>query len=99
MRNFETDYLISWDFNGKDSPCITIFVMYQDGKNSAKVVGEQIGTSYKKSGVVSLRQLLADYESTRNNVKDGKYYEERLREFRKKKKEEIDEKGEENGNS
>ena len=99
MRNFETDYLISWDFNGKDCPCITICVMYQDGKNGTKVVGEQIGTSYKKSGVVSLWQVLADYEATRNNVKDGKYYEERLREFWKKKKEEIDEKGEENGNS
>ena len=95
MRNFETDYLISWDFNGKDCPCITICVMYQDGKNGTKVVGEQIGTSYKKSGVVSLRQLLADYEAKRNNVKDGKYYEERLREFLKNK----DDKGEENGNS
>lgn len=94
MRNFETDYLISWDFNGKDSPCIMICVMYQDGKNGTKVVGEQIGTSYKKSGVVSLRQLVADYGATRNNVKDGKYYEERLREFCKKKKEEFDEKGE-----
>lgn len=94
MRNFETDYLISWDFDGKDCPCITICVMYQDGKNGTKVVGEQIGTSYKKSGVVSLRQLLADYEAKRNNnFKDERY--EKLKEFLKKK----DEKGEENGNS
>jgi hypothetical protein len=94
MRNFETDYLISWDFNGKDCPCITIYVMYQDGKNGTKVVGEQIGTSYKQSGVVSLRQLLAEYEEKRNrNFKDERY--ERLKEFLKTK----GEKGEENGNS
>lgn len=97
MRNFETDYLISWDFNGKDSPCITICVMYQDGKNGTKVVGEQIGTSYKKSGVVSLRQLIADVEAKRHGKKekfDEKYFE-KIRELAKKK----DEKGEENGNS
>ena len=97
MRNFETDYLISWDFNGKYSPCITICVMYQDGKNGTKVVGEQIGTSYNKSGVVSLRQLIADFESKRNGQKakfDERYFE-KIRELAKKK----DEKGEENGNS
>ena len=96
MRNFETDYLISWDFNGKDSPCITICVMYQDGKNGTKVVGEQIGTSYKKSGVVSLRQLVADYEAKRYGQKDkfDEKYFEKIRELAKKK----DEKGEENGN-
>lgn len=97
MRNFETDYLISWDFNGKDCPCITICVMYQDGKNGTKVVGEQIGTSYKKSGVVSLRQLIADFEAKRHGQKDkfDEKYFEKIRELAKKK----DEKGEENGNS
>lgn len=97
MRNFEADYLISWDFNGKDSPCITICVMYQDGKNGTKVVEEQIGTSYKKSGVVSLRQLIADFEAKRHSQKDkfDEKYFEKIRELAKKK----DEKGEENGNS
>jgi hypothetical protein len=98
MRNFETDYLISWDFNDKDCPCVNIAVMHIDEKDGTRIVADVLGSSYNKSGVVSLRQLLADYEATRNNVKDGKYYEERLREFCKKKKEEIDEKGEENGN-
>ena len=71
--------------------------MYQDGKNGTKVVGEQIGTSYKKSGVVSLRQLLADYEAKRHDQKDkfDERYFEKIRELAKKK----DEKGEENGNS
>ena len=97
MRNFETDYLISWDFNDKDSSCITICVIYQDGKNGTNVVGEQIGTSYKKSGVVSLRQLVADFETKKWCSKekvDEKYFE-KIRELAKYK----DEKGEENGNS
>ena len=94
MRNFETDYLISWDFNDKDCPCVNIAVMHIDEKDGTRIVADVLGSSYNKSGVVSLRQLLADYEAKRNNnFKEERY--EKLKEFLKKK----DEKGEENGNS
>ena len=91
MRNFETDYLISWDFNDKDCPCVNIAVMHIDEKDGTKIVADVLGSSYKKSGVVSLRQLLEDYEAKRNNnFKDERY--EKLKEFLRKK----DENGEEN---
>lgn len=93
MRNFEADYLISWDFNDKDCPCVNIAVMHIDEKDVTRIVADVLGSSYKKSGVVSLRQLLADYDAKRNNnFKDER--REILKEFLKKK----DEKGEENGN-
>ncbi len=94
MRNFEADYLISWDFNDKDCPCVNIAVMHIDEKDGTRIVADVLGSSYNKSGVVSLRQLVADYDAKRNNnFKDERY--ERVKEFLKKK----DEKGEENGNS
>lgn len=92
MRNFETDYLISWDFNDKDCPCVNIAVMHIDEKDGTRIVADNLGSSYNKSGVVSLRQLLADYETKmNNNFKDERY--EKLKEFLKKK----EDKGEENG--
>lgn len=97
MRNFETDYLISWDFNDKDCPCVNIAVMHIDEKDGTRIVADALGSSYKKSGVVSLRQLVADFETKKWCSKekvDEKYFE-KIRELAKKK----DEKGEENGNS
>lgn len=97
MRNFETDYLISWDFNGKDCPCVKIAVMHIDEKDGTRIVADVLGGSYNKSGVVSLRQLVADFETKKWCSKekvDEKYFE-KIRELAKKK----DEKGEENGNS
>ena len=94
MRNFETDYLISWDFDGKDCPCVNIAVMHIDEKDGTRIVADVLGSSYNKSGVVSLRQLLADYEAKRNNGFKNERYE-KLREFLMKK----DEKGEENESS
>ena len=97
MRNFETDYLISWDFNDKDCPCVNIAVMHIDEKDGTRIVADVIGSSYKKLGVVSLRQLIADFEVKRNGQKDkfDERYFEKIRELAKKK----DENGEENGNS
>lgn len=94
MRNFEADYLISWNFKDKDCPCVNISVMHIDEKDGTRIVADVLGSSYKKSGVVSLRQLVADYDAKRNNnFKDERY--ERVKEFLKKKYE----KGEENGNN
>ena len=97
MRNFETDYLISWDFNDKDCPCVNIAVMHIDEKDGTRIVADVLGSSYNKSGVVSLRQLIADFEAKRHGQKDkfDEKYFEKIRELAKKK----DEKGEENGNS
>ena len=97
MRNFETDYLISWDFNDKDCPCVNISIMHIDEKDGTRIVADVLGSSYNKSGVVSLRQLVADFEVKKWGSKekvDEKYFE-KIRELAKKK----DEKGEENGNS
>ena len=97
MRNFETDYLISWDFNGKDCPYVNISVMHIDEKDGTRIVADVLGSSHKKLGVVSLRQLLADYDAKIYGQKDkfDECYFEKIRELAKKK----DEKGEENGNS
>lgn len=97
MRNFETDYLISWDFNDKDCPCVNIAVMHIDEKDGTRIVTDVLGGSYNKSGVVSLRQLIADFEAKRHGQKDkfDERYFEKIRELAKKK----DEEGEENGNS
>lgn len=97
MRNFETDYLISWDFNDNDCPYVNIEVMHIDEKDGTRIVADVLGSSYNKSGVVSLRQLIADFEAKRHGQKDkfDEKYFEKIRELAKKK----DEKGEENGNS
>lgn len=97
MRNFETDYLISWDFNDKDCPCVNIAVMHIDEKDGTRIVADVLGSSYKKSGVVSLRQLIADFEAKIHGQKDkfDEKYFEKIRELAKKK----DDNGEENGNS
>jgi hypothetical protein len=71
--------------------------MHIDEKDGTKIVADVIGSSYNKSGVVSLRQLIADFEAKRRGQKDkfDERYFEKIRDLAKKK----DEKGEENENS
>lgn len=89
--------MISWDFNDKDCPFVNIAVLHIDEKYGTKIVADMLGSSYNKSGVVSLRQLIADFEAKRHGKKDefDERYFEKIGELAKKK----DEKEEENGNS
>jgi hypothetical protein len=59
---FAEDYLISWDFSDKDLPCVEVMLLHSDQKGT-KVIGEHLGTSYEKSGVISLNQLLSKHFS------------------------------------
>ena len=59
---FADDYLISWDFSDKDLPCVNVMLLHSDQKG-INVLGEHIGSSHEKSGVISLNQLLAKHFS------------------------------------
>lgn len=61
MNDFETDYLISWDFSENDLPCVIVTALHKDEKSN-HIMGTVIGISHQKSGVVSLHQVLSDYE-------------------------------------
>lgn len=61
MNDFETDYLISWDFSENDYPCVTVSELSKDEKSN-KVIGTVLGISYRRSGVISLRQVLSEYD-------------------------------------
>lgn len=58
-RQFQTDYLISWDFSEHDLPYVNIMRLEREG---SQVVGRVIGTLFDRSGCVSLRQLIEDFE-------------------------------------
>lgn len=61
---FADDYLISWDFSDKDFPCVEVMVLHPDEKGT-RVLGEHIGVSHEKSGVISIKQLLSKHFSER----------------------------------
>lgn len=89
LPQFKTDYIISWDVSDKDCPRIVITELRRDEPGSGLEV-ELLGTSYEKTGAVSLRQLLEQHS-------DLKREEERRAEARKEllqktfgKKEEAD---------
>ena len=58
MRCFRDDYIISWDVSDKDYPCISVSRLREE---NGKLVCDVLGQSYAASGVVSIRQLLAEF--------------------------------------
>jgi hypothetical protein len=57
IPQYQTDYIISWDFSNKDFPCVSVISVEKD-KDRPMLISRFLGNSYKKTGVVSLRQLL-----------------------------------------
>ena len=58
---FQTDYLISWDFSEKDCPALSVMRLSADEKGT-KVIADVLTTMYADCGVMSLRQLLEEYD-------------------------------------
>lgn len=57
---FQTDYLISWDFTTQDCPVVILSRLSADGnKIITDMLAMEKGT---KSGIISLRQALDEYE-------------------------------------
>lgn len=60
LKQYQPDYIISWDFSGKDLPCVVISRLRKDGST---IVADVIGVTHKADGCVSLRQVIEDYEN------------------------------------
>ena len=59
LTNFETDYIVSWDFCKPDFPIVRILALSRDKERGTDIIVEDIGHACTNTGVVSLRQLLA----------------------------------------
>ena len=59
---FQTDYLIAWDFNDKDFPCVTVSRM-SAGRNVTNLVVDMLDQFHTRSGICSLQQLLSEFNS------------------------------------
>lgn len=82
MTQFQADYLISWDFSETDEPCITVTLLERDG---TRVIGNVIGSSTKKSGVVSLHQIATEhFYLKREELEQKKRLEELRKNFKPK---------------
>lgn len=62
LTNFETDYIVSWDFCKPDFPIVRILALSRDKERGTDILGDDIGHAYTETGVVSLRQLLAIHD-------------------------------------
>ena len=60
LKQYQPDYLISWDFSSKDLPCVAISRIRKDG---ATIVADIIGRTHDNAGCVSLRQVLDEFEN------------------------------------
>lgn len=61
LQQFQPDYIISWDFSYKDAPCVSVCRL-ERGETGTRIEAKIIGSSYKTSGCVSLRQVIEDCE-------------------------------------
>ena len=58
---FQPDYIIAWDLSDNDAPNVNISKLYSDGKHIHLQI-DVLGVFNDKCGVVSLRQLLDNFE-------------------------------------
>lgn len=58
---FQPDYIIAWDFSDKDAPAVGISKLYSDGKSMHLMV-DVLDTFHTETGVVSVRQLVEEFE-------------------------------------
>lgn len=62
LPQYRTDYIVSWDISDSDFPVITVSQIRREG---ASVVGEVIGFTHEKSGSISIRQVIEEYEENK----------------------------------
>lgn len=61
LLQLQPDYLISWDFSDEDGLAISISRIEKDEKGT-RAIATVLGFSHKKSGIVSLRQIIESFE-------------------------------------
>ncbi len=66
LRQFQTDYIISWDFSKEDAPCVMVGQLRRDEENTHLVM-DLIGHNFGKTGCISLRQILSDYDEMKRH--------------------------------
>lgn len=60
LKQYQDDYIISWDFSSKDLPCVGLAKIERDGASlKTKVLGHVFGSS----GCISLRQAIEEFEA------------------------------------
>lgn len=67
---FQTDYIFAWDFSDKDAPVVTVSRLRAEGKH---LVCDVIGIASKDCGVVSLRQMLDEYDRTHKEAETDEH--------------------------
>ena len=65
---FQTDYLIAWDFSEKGMPTVKISRLSSD-KKSIHLTMDVLGVVHENCGVVSLRQIIENFEAEQRNKK------------------------------
>lgn len=59
---FQTDYIIAWDFSDKDFPAVNISRL-RAGEKSMHIEVDVLSVEHEKCGVVSLWQLIEAFEA------------------------------------
>lgn len=62
LPQFQTDYVISWDFSNGDGPCIVISKLDKEG---AGIRVDVVGQSFNPIGCVSIKQALEQFEANK----------------------------------
>lgn len=62
MAEFQTDFIISWDFREKDMPAVLIARLSAEEK-ATHLIFDALETFYTECGVASVRQVLEEYEA------------------------------------
>lgn len=63
---FQPDYIIAWDVSDHDAPTVNISKVYASGKCIHLQI-DVLGVFHENCGVVSLRQLLDEFEGRADN--------------------------------
>ena len=92
MPQYMPDYIISWDFSDKDSPCVSVSCIEKD-KDRAFLTARFLGNSYEKTGVVSLRQLLECRDAEDRYAKEREVDMAKLRKAFEKREEQTNDQG------
>lgn len=82
LLQFQTDYIISWDFSKDDAPCVAVGQLRRNEEN--KLIMDLIGTNFEKAGCISLRQAIENYEEEKRREAERMKDAEALRKTFKK---------------
>lgn len=77
LPQFQTDFLISWDYGEKDYPCLAVTRLRKDG---CSIAADVIGCTHASSGCISIRQVLEEFENREREEADRAKHAKDLRE-------------------